>query len=145
MTGTDPLSGNQVTLIGLHPYAANDGDSESDLLGIRCKDHKIDIAIDVIGQPLAELGGSDDPIFVPVSYKIGSNQPQTEEWGIMTSGHGAYYQGDAEEFIEKLISSDKLVVQVTPIEANPDTMVFDLAGLPNAITPLLSACNVVSK
>ncbi|WP_016899768.1 type VI secretion system-associated protein TagO [Pseudoalteromonas sp. PAMC 22718] len=75
-----------------------------------------------------------------VLTRIGSNKAVTQPWDMSTDSKATFHPNPI-TFLKEVLSSDKLVAQVTPYNENPATAIFNTAGLENAIKPLRETCN----
>ena len=50
------------------------------------------------------------------------------------------YLNDPGEFLTRMLNSTQMVFGFTPYRTNPDSTTFNLAGLPQAIAPVLETC-----
>ena len=75
-----------------------------------------------------------------VLTRVGSEKASKQEWGISTDSK-ATFRNKPIAFIKKMMTSNKLVAQVTPYNENPITAIFDTSGLENAVKPLRETCN----
>jgi len=97
----------------------------------RCKSNKTDFFIgwnDYLGREANVL------------TRVGSNKAVIQRW-IMSTDSKATFHRKAIPFIKEMLSSNKLVAQVTPYNDSPVTAVFNTSGLANAIKPLRKTCS----
>lgn len=78
----------------------------------------------------------------PVLTRIGDAKAETKQWPLSMNQKAAFHPGDARPFIGKLLAAKRLVVQVSPLDENPVTAVFDLGELPDVVGPLKETCRL---
>jgi type VI secretion system protein VasI len=106
------------------------------VLYIRCKEHELDLFIDVGMSQDVEYGATD---YSTVRIRLDSEEAQTLKMGHSTDGE-SLFSLDPESWIEAMMHHDKMVFGFTPFNAPPVETNFDLRGLSEAIDPLLEAC-----
>ncbi len=74
-----------------------------------------------------------------VSYKIGEDPPQPEQWELSMDRYAAFSPRST-EFVRELLSSDSLLIQITPADDSTMTLRFNLEGLQNALDLLVERC-----
>jgi type VI secretion system protein VasI len=79
--------------------------------------------------------GSD----VEVLSRIGNDKAIMQRWAL-SSDKQASFNSQPISFLKGMLTSPKLVVQVTPYNESPITAVFDTSGLESAIKPLRETC-----
>ncbi|MEQ2352665.1 type VI secretion system-associated protein TagO [Pseudoalteromonas piscicida] len=97
----------------------------------RCKSNETDV---IIGWN-EYLGREAD-----VLTRIGSNEAVTMSWNVSTNSEATFHPAP-ESFLIQMLTSNKLVAQITPYNENPATAIFNTSGLKNAIIPLRETCN----
>lgn len=70
-----------------------------------------------------------------VTCRIGSDKPQRKRWPLSTNSKATFYPDSPEGFIARLLTVEKLVLQVTPYSETPVTAVFDVRGLQETAEP----------
>ena len=80
-----------------------------------------------------ELEGN---IWHEIQYRFDDSEVQTERWSLSTDNEAVFVESPI-EFIWQLINSSELIIR----EENGDTLVFDIAGLANALYPHRDKCS----
>ncbi|MGJ8647282.1 MAG: type VI secretion system-associated protein TagO [Marinomonas colpomeniae] len=75
-----------------------------------------------------------------VLTRVGDNKAVTERWSLSTDKKATFHR-KAIPFLKEMLTSTKLVAQVTPYNESPVTAIFDTSGLENAIKPLRETCS----
>lgn len=75
-----------------------------------------------------------------VLTRIGSNKAVTQRWDMSTDSKATFHPKPI-AFLKEMLTTDKLVAQVTPYNESPATAIFNTTGLKNAIKPLRETCN----
>ena len=75
-----------------------------------------------------------------VLTRVGNGKAITKRWELSTDSKGTF-KNKPIPFIKQMLTSDKLVAQVTPYNENPITAIFDTRGLDIAIEPLRNTCS----
>lgn len=75
-----------------------------------------------------------------VLTRVGDNKAVTQRWSMSTNSQATFHRKPI-PFLKEMLTSSKLVAQVTPYNENPVTAIFNTAGLENAIKPLRETCN----
>ena len=75
-----------------------------------------------------------------VLLRVGDEEASTRRWSLSTDSQATFAPGNNRELIERLLTVDRLVAQVTPYSESPITAVFELAGIQEAILPLRETC-----
>lgn len=75
-----------------------------------------------------------------VLSRVGDNKAVTERWNLSTDRESTFHR-KAIPFLKEMLTSTKLVAQVTPYIESPVTAVFNTSGLENAIKPLRETCS----
>ena len=97
----------------------------------RCKSNSTDLYIGWNDY----LGSEAD-----VLTRVGDNKAVTERWSLSTDKKATFHR-KAIPFLKEMLTSTKLVAQVTPYNESPVTAVFNTSGLENAIKPLRETCS----
>lgn len=74
-----------------------------------------------------------------VLTRIGDDKAVTERWSLSTDKKATFHR-KAIPFLKQMLTSPKLVAQVTPYNESPVTAIFNTSGLENAIKPLRETC-----
>jgi type VI secretion system protein VasI len=70
--------------------------------------------------------------------RMDKKDPRTHKWEISNNHEVIFYPSGVKWFIDNMIESKTLLIQITPHSESTVTTVFDLAGLQEAIKPILS-------
>ena len=71
-----------------------------------------------------------------VTYRFGTGEAVTDRYWLISNDYEATFRTqNTIRFIQKLMTIDRFVAQVTPYSENPVTAVFDVRGLKKAIEP----------
>ena len=68
-----------------------------------------------------------------VTWRIGTDQPQSRQWTLSTDSQSTFYPEDAVALIRSISKVDRFVVRLTPYNENPATAVFDVRGLASLV------------
>jgi len=77
---------------------------------------------------------------VQVLTRFGEAKAETKKWSVSGNRRVASFPGDATPFIARMLTVQRLVVQVNPNDDSPITAVFKLGGLPDVVTPFKETC-----
>ena len=97
----------------------------------RCKSNSTDLYIGWNDY----LGSEAD-----VLTRVGDNKAVTERWSLSTDKKATFHR-KAIPFLKEMLTSTKLLAQVTPYNESPVTAIFNTSGLENAIKPLRETCS----
>ena len=75
-----------------------------------------------------------------VLTRVSDNKAVTQRWSMSTDKKASFHRKPI-PFLKEMLTSPKLVAQVTPYNESPVTAIFNTAGLENAIKPLLETCS----
>ncbi|ANM16335.1 hypothetical protein AMK06_CH01405 [Rhizobium sp. N541] len=75
-----------------------------------------------------------------VTYRIGEGAPVTEEM-LVLDDRTTTQVGDADGFVEKVRTANRLVLQTQPYNKNPKTVVFDTTGLTEVLKAKRPECD----
>lgn len=75
-----------------------------------------------------------------VLARVGDNKAVTQRWSMSTDKKASFHRKPI-PFLKEMLTSPKLVAQVTPYNESPVTAIFNTAGLENAIKPLRETCS----
>jgi hypothetical protein len=106
------------------------------VLYLRCKEHNIDVYIDVGMPPDVEYGMNNT---ATIRLRFDNSQDMTTTADESTDGTSLFLPAPTVT-IRALLVSDKLVFGFTPFNASPVVTTFNLRGLSGVITPLENAC-----
>ena len=111
-------------------------DSGSSTYGIpvvliaRCKSNETELFIS-----WNDYLGSDANVLT----RVGDNKAVTRSWTLSTDSKATFNSAPI-PFLKEMLTSPKLVAQVTPYNESPVTAIFNTTGLENAIQPLKETC-----
>lgn len=100
------------------------------ILVARCKSNSTDLFIN-----WSDYLGSDADVLT----RVGDSKAVTRSWALSTDSKATFHPSPI-AFLKEMLTSQKLVAQVTPYNENPVTAVFSTGGLENAIKPLRETC-----
>lgn len=103
-------------------------------LVLRCKERVLDTYMVTNTAAAVEYGGSHT-----VRLRFDSATPVSENWGEATD-HAALFAPEPENFLDRLRTTDRLVLEFTPFNASPVILTFDTRGLQHHVNRLLDAC-----
>jgi len=87
------------------------------------------------------LGTDYDEYFQTVMYRFDKNEVVESPWSISSNDKGLFFQENdtdtKQDFIEKLMIHEELVIGYWPYNENRRTIVYDLTGFTAGITPYL--------
>jgi hypothetical protein len=109
-------------------------DADSLQLIFRCQQGKPEIYVNA-----AKYLGSDS---TQVLTRIGDAKAETKRWPVSLNHKAVLYPGDPGTFIKRLLTIERLVVQVNSFSEGPITAVFKLGRLPDVVAPLKEACRL---
>lgn len=72
--------------------------------------------------------------------RVGNNKAITKRWTMSTDKKASFHRKPI-PFLKEMLTSPKLVAQVTPYNESPLTAIFNTEGLENAIKPLRETCS----
>ena len=75
-----------------------------------------------------------------VLTRVGDKKAVTQRWSTSTDKKATIHYKPI-HFLKEMLSSSKLVAQVTPHNESPVTAIFNTAGLENVIKPLRETCS----
>lgn len=101
-------------------------------LTLRCLENKSDVVIN-----WDTFLGSDD---IGVTYRIDKKSAITDSFLISTNNHASFASSPV-AFMKSLFNHEKLVVRLTPYDANPVTATFRVSCVENAIAEIRKACH----
>jgi hypothetical protein len=70
-----------------------------------------------------------------VTYRIGSGEPNTQQWQQSNDSTATFYPGNVPELLRKLRDVERFVARTIPYDEGPTTAVFDVSGLKQAAAP----------
>ena len=101
------------------------------VLVIRCLSKKIELFVEWN----EHFGDSAN-----VRMRVGAEEAETRMWPLSNDHQATFYPGNTVELVTALFKVNQLVLQVSPLNENPVTAVFDPTGLQEAIRPLQETC-----
>jgi hypothetical protein len=81
--------------------------------------------------------GASDPV---VLTRLGPAKAEKKRWSVAQNHKAVVLSGDARGFINQLLATDRLAVQMEHFLRGSITDVFDVHGLKDVIGPLSDAC-----
>ncbi|MFC3033322.1 type VI secretion system-associated protein TagO [Pseudoalteromonas fenneropenaei] len=127
----NPIDDSKTVSLILHADSGKNRWGKPVYLVARCKSKTTDLYIGWNNY----LGRESD-----VLTRVGDNKAVTQRWS-MSSDKKATFHNAPIPFLKEMLTSSKLVAQVTPYNESPVTAIFDTSGLENAIIPLRETCN----
>jgi hypothetical protein len=79
---------------------------------------------------------------VRVLTRFGEAKAESKRWSISGNRRAASFPGDAAQFIARMLTVQRLVVQIDPELENPITAAFKLGGLPDVMAPFEEICPI---
>ncbi|WP_271145371.1 energy transducer TonB [Brevundimonas sp. NIBR10] len=101
-------------------------------MNVRCKDDRLEVYLVIVGY----LGDAAD-----VRYRFDNGEVRTNTWDTSTDGSGVFAPGPG-EFARSLMTSSRLVFEVTGEYGSPDQIAVSLAGSSGPIGRVLDGCGV---
>jgi len=123
---TNPVDDSKSVALGLVD------DSDVMQLVLLCQHAKAEVYVNA-AKYLGERG-------VQVLARFGEAKPETKRWSVSRNGRVASLPGDAAPFIARMLTAQRLVIQIDPSSDSPITAVFKLGDLPNVVTPFKETC-----
>ncbi|OCL26534.1 hypothetical protein U472_11120 [Orenia metallireducens] len=80
-----------------------------------------------------------------VKYRFDKEKIEQRNWLSSADGTATFYPGNPIEFINKIMTADKLVTRISPYNSGPITAEFDVRGLKAAAQPYEDTLNWVEK
>lgn len=74
-----------------------------------------------------------------VLTRVGEEEATTQKWGMSTDQTATFHPKPV-AFLKDMMSTDRLVAQVTPYNESPVTAIFQISGLSQALEPLREEC-----
>ena len=127
----NPIDDSKTVTLILHADSGKNRWGKPVYLVARCKSNTTDLYIGWNDY----LGSEAD-----VLTRVGDNKAITQRWS-MSTDKKATFQSKPIPFLKEMLTSSKMVAQVTPYNESPVTAIFDTSGLENAIKPLRDTCN----
>jgi type VI secretion system protein VasI len=110
-------------------------------LVLRCQSNEVNVYI-VWGEYLGEVSDG-----TTITYRFGNEPQQTAQWDISTDNTASFFVGSQDQalteqaFIEKLMTVDRFVAQVTPYSESPITAKFELANIVAVGKQVIDTCS----
>jgi type VI secretion system protein VasI len=78
-----------------------------------------------------------------MTIRIDDEPAETSQWDISTNYEavGRWRGASAIPLIKRMLRKGRLIARITPYGENPETVVFDIRGLEEAVKPLRDACS----
>ncbi|MGO4999114.1 type VI secretion system-associated protein TagO [Oceanisphaera sp. W20_SRM_FM3] len=127
---TDPIDDTKTVNIFLTADSGNSRFGKPIMLMARCDSEKTDMFIDW----QIYLGSE-----AKVTLRIGDDDANTSKW-ILSSDRQKSFNKSPINTLKTMLTTDKMVAQITPFNQKPSTAVFNISGLDEAIKPLREAC-----
>ncbi|MDZ7660843.1 type VI secretion system-associated protein TagO [Thiohalophilus sp.] len=127
----NPVDDSKTVTLVLHADSGKNKWGKAVYLVARCKSNTTDLYIGWNDY----LGSEAD-----VLTRVGDNKAMTQRWSLSTDKKATFHRKPI-PFLKEMLTSAKLVAQVTPYNESPVTAVFNTAGLENAIKPLRETCS----
>ena len=126
----NPIDDSKTVTLILEAESGQSRLGEAVYLVARCKSNETNLFIgwnDYLGSEASVL------------TRVGKNKAITQTWIMSTSSTSTFHRKPI-PFIKEMLSSNKLVTQVTPYNESPVTAIFNTSGLQNAVKPLRETC-----
>lgn len=127
----NPIDGSKIVILSLNAISAENRRIKPVQLVARCKSNTTDLYIN-----WNEYLGNEAEVLI----RVGDHKPNTERWSISTDKKTTFHTKPI-PLLKEMLTSSKMVSQVTPHNENPLTAIFNTSGLKNAIKPLQETCN----
>lgn len=127
----NPIDDSKTVTLVLHADSGKNRWGKPVFLVARCQSNTTDLYIGWNDY----LGGEAD-----VLTRVGNNKAVTQRWSMSTDKKASFHRTPI-PFLKEMLTSPKLVAQVTPYNESPVTAIFNTAGLENAIKPLRETCS----
>lgn len=127
---TDPIDDTKTVNIFLIADSGNSRFGKPIMLVARCDSEKTEMFIDW----QIYLGSE-----AKVTLRIGDDDAKKSKW-ILSSDRQKSFNKSPINTLKAMLTTDKMVAQITPFNQKPSTAVFNIAGLNEAIKPLREAC-----
>jgi type VI secretion system protein VasI len=127
----NPIDDSKTVTLSLDSDSGENRWGESVFLIARCKSNTTDLYIGWNDY----LGSEAD-----VLTRVGDNKAITQRWSMSTDKKATFHSTPI-SFLKGMLTSTKMVAQVTPYNESPVTAIFNTSGLENAIIPLRETCN----
>jgi type VI secretion system protein VasI len=76
--------------------------------------------------------------YTSVTMRMDKKDPRTHKWEISNNRESIFYPSGVKWFVDNLIESKTLLIQVTPYGESTITNSFDLKGIQESIKPILT-------
>lgn len=101
---------------------------------LQYKERVLDTYVATDTAAAVEYGGSH-----AVRLRFDADAPKAEDWP-ESSDHAALFAPEPEQFLNRLRSTSRLVMEFTPFNAPPATVSFDTRGLQHFVNRLIETC-----
>ncbi len=129
---TDPFDNSKTISVRLASDSGKNQWGKSIELFARCERETVQLFID-----WEDTLGKDAEVLT----QIGANASITELWPMSKNNQVTYHPNPA-EFIRKLLKTDKLLAQITPLGEDEITATFNMKGLSYVIQPIQELCSL---
>ena len=127
----NPNDGSKIVILSLNAISGEKRRSKPVQLVARCKSNTTDLYIS-----WNEYLGNKAEVLT----RVGDHKPNRERWSMSTDKKTTFHTKPI-PLLKEMLTSSKMVSQVTPHNENPLTAIFNTSGLKNAIKPLQETCN----
>ena len=126
-----PIDDSRTVIITSEEITANSG--KNVLLALRCKEAKPSVFVATklfFGTPKSEG--------VPVIVRLDELKAEEQTWGATPDGDVLF--NDSPQFIDKLLSHQKLTLRLQDYDKTKHDVIVDLTDLPNQMTEFKESC-----
>ncbi|WP_161492534.1 type VI secretion system-associated protein TagO [Oceanisphaera profunda] len=127
---TDPIDDTKTVNIFLIADSGSSRFGKPIMLVARCDSEKTEMFIDW----QIYLGSE-----AKVTLRIGDDDAKKSKWTLSSDRQKSFNKSPINT-LKAMLTTDKMVAQITPFNQKPSTAVFNIAGLDEAIKPLREAC-----
>ena len=129
---TDPINDTKTTYAWLVARQGKSIFGDRFQLNLRCKNKSIEIYI--------EWESFIDMDSASVTTRLDNELASTSVWSMSTDYKSTFYPARADQFLQALLSANKLIARVTPYSGSPLTGTFYLSGIKVVGPKILAAC-----
>jgi len=137
---TNPIDDTETVTLSLVAESGTSRDGSPIVLIARCKSNKTELFVNW-GDYLGDDSNDVYAEWKNVIVRIGSDEAQTERWGVSTDRQATFAPKWAGSMLKDLLTEKRLVLQVVPYAENPTTAVFNVSGLRMVLPELSNTCN----
>lgn len=139
-TNVNPIDDTQTVTLSLTAETGTSRFGEPVTFIARCKSNTTEAYV-VWGDFLGDDSSDVYSEWKRVTVRIGAGQPREEWWGVSTDRNATFAPSWAGNFLKELLDENRLVLQTIPYGENPNTAIFEVAGLRNVLGELAETCN----